>query len=277
MISTLRERPGALSRGRMRRLLSACLFLTAAGVHGAVTQTSHRFQTTLKKTVAYEYLRALPLGYEATGERRWPLLLFLHGSGERGSDVQRVARHGPPKLLAGGSTLTESEAAAGRALAENFIVISPQCPTWQLWHDDAVLALLDAVCAELKVDPARVYLSGLSMGGYGTWSLALRHPQRFAAIVPICGGGRLLDILISRGAAREAMQSLGVRAFHGAKDPTVPMTESQRMVESLRRAGAKDVELTVYPEAKHDSWTETYAKPELYEWLLTHARNATSN
>jgi predicted peptidase len=257
----------------MRAILVLTLLLGGTGLR-AEPQTHHIFETTVKRSVAYPYLRFLPNGYNPAGDRHWPLLLFLHGAGERGTDGWLVAKHGPPKLVDGGANLTPAEAAAARQLAENFIIISPQCAPGEVWDDAAVLALLAAVRAELKVDRTRVYLTGLSMGGYGTWSLAMRHPELFAAIIPICGGGRLLDILISRGRWRESLQMLGVWAFHGAKDPTVPVSESGRMIEALRRAGARDVALTVYPEARHDSWTETYANPELYAWLLRHARTA---
>lgn len=255
----------------MRLVLAATVLLTAITTRAAGTQTAHVFEATITKSATYPYLQWLPRDYHPAADRTWPLLLFLHGAGERGTDVQLVARHGPPKLLSGAAT-TEEESSAARPLAENFIVISPQCPLGQVWDDDAVLALLDSVCREQKVDRARVYLTGLSMGGYGTWSLAMKHPQRFAAVVPICGGGRLLEILISRGPAREALQTLGVWAFHGAQDPTVPVAESERMIDLLRRVGVKDIDLTIYPEAKHDSWTATYANAELYAWLLRHIR-----
>lgn len=261
----------------MRLLLALCLLAGAIAVRANGSQTSHVFNAKVNRTVTYAYLQWLPAAYDPAADRRWPLLVFLHGAGERGTDVQLVTKHGPPKLLAGGGTLGEDETAAARSLGEKFIVISPQCPPDQVWDDDAVLALVEAASDQLKVDRARVYLTGLSMGGYGTWSLAMKHPERFAAIVPICGGGPLLEILISRGPARVALQTLGVRAFHGARDPTVPVSESERMIETLRRAGAKDIGLKVYPEAKHDSWTETYASVELYEWLLQHARAKPAN
>ena len=153
-----------------------------------------------------------------------------------------------------------------------FIVVSPQCPVGGRWDNDALLALLDHVTASHKVDTSRVYLTGLSMGGFGTWSLGCRYPDSFAALAPICGGGERIDILIGSRERKAALQSLGVWAFHGAKDPTVPVEESQKMVDALKRAGAKDVQLTVYPEAKHDSWTESYANPKLYDWFLQHRR-----
>jgi predicted peptidase len=257
-------------RCRAPLVLALAVFLLAP-VCGAVgPQTSHVHSASVTKRVTYPYLRSLPAGYEQYGAK-WPLLLFLHGAGERGTDVALVAKHGPPKLLAGGAGVTAAEQAAARVLRDQFIVVSPQCPAGEVWDDDALLALLDKVLAELRVDRTRVYLSGLSMGGYGTWSLALKHPERFAAAVPVCGGGRLLEILISRGMRREALQRLPVWAFHGAQDPTVPPAESERMIDALRRIGAKEVQLTVYPEARHDSWTETYANVEVYTWLLRHA------
>jgi predicted peptidase len=110
------------------------------------------------------------------------------------------------------------------------------------------------------------------MGGYGTWSLGLAHPEKFAAIVPICGGGEMIRVLLSSGERAQALKTLGVWAFHGGKDPVVPLEESQRMVNALKKVGVSDVKLTVYPEAGHDSWTEAYASSGLYDWLLKHQR-----
>ncbi len=122
------------------------------------------------------------------------------------------------------------------------------------------------------MDTNRVYLTGLSMGGYGTWNLGLTHSERFAAIAPICGGGDRGAMLLASPARRNAVLKTPVWAFHGAKDSVVPLEESEKMVGALKRAGHKNVELTVYPEAQHDSWTATYNNPKLYEWFLTHER-----
>ncbi len=123
--------------------------------------------------------------------------------------------------------------------------------------------LLDKIIAEDRVDADRVYLTGLSMGGYGTWDWAIQSPDRFAAIAPICGGGNPDKV--------RAIRSMPVWVFHGAKDPTVPIAESEKMVKALKKAGS-NVKFTVYPEAGHDSWTETYNNPELYKWFLSHKR-----
>jgi predicted peptidase len=124
------------------------------------------------------------------------------------------------------------------------------------------------------IDTNRVYLTGLSMGGYGTWKLATAHPERFAAIAPICGGGEIIDVLLAERRKAADLKALGIWAFHGAKDPVVPVEESERMVNALMRAGCTDVQLTIYPEAGHESWTEAYANPKLYDWFLAHKRKS---
>jgi predicted peptidase len=234
----------------------------------AETQTIHTFERTLTKTAAYKYLLALPLAYDAkAATKRWPLLLFLHGSGERGDDVWLVATHGPPKIIR-----AAADDSATKLLRENFIVVSPQCPKGKAWETDALLALLDEISSQHHVDATRVYLTGLSMGGFGAWDLALRFPERFAAVVPICGGGDFLSPYFTHLTKRADLRRLGVWAFHGAKDATVPPAESERMINLLKRFEVADVKLTVYPEATHDSWTLTYANPEVYAWLLQHQR-----
>jgi len=222
-------------------------------------QQARSLKRKIAKTVAAEYLIYLPKDYHARSKTRWPLILFLHGAGERGANLSKVAVHGPPKL-----------AKQGRDFP--FILVSPQCPANQRWDNDVLLALLDEIEERYSVDKSRVYLTGLSMGGYGTWSLGLTHPERFAAIAPICGGGDLIVLLLGDPKKVAALKSLGVWAFHGGKDPVVPLAESERMIDTLKRTGCKDVELTVYPEAQHDSWTETYNNPRLYDWFLAHQR-----
>ncbi len=268
----------SLSRLSLTALL-ACAAL-GCSARAAESQTVQSFERTITKKIGYEYLLALPTGYDAGAEKRWPLLLFLHGAGERGADVWLVAKHGPPKLLRGETPASPEEnpeartrrAAATQALATNFIVVSPQCPTGTWWDDEAVLALLDEITAKHQVDSRRVYLTGLSLGGFGTWSVGMKNPGRFAAIAPICGGGE--PSTVRRMARRRTadLTSLGVWVFHGAKDPTVLLAESESMVDALQKAAVTDLKFTVYPEAKHDSWTETYANPDLYTWLLAHQR-----
>jgi predicted peptidase len=195
------------------------------------------------------YLLSLPEGYQRR-DSRWPLLLFLHGAGERGDDPEQLKAHGPPRLLAEGHALP-------------FIVVSPQCPRGRYWLVPVLTGLLDELCSRYRVDEARIYVTGISMGGYGTWHFAAAQPERLAAIIPICGGG-------DPSAACD-MKDLPVWAFHGARDPLVPLEESEVMVQAVRNCGGT-VHFTIYPEAGHDCWTDTYAKPDWYEWLLKHRR-----
>jgi predicted peptidase len=216
-----------------------------------------KFERQITRTLRANYLLFLPKEYES--KKQWPLMLFLHGAGERGSNVWRVAVHGPPKIVRGKPNFP-------------FIVVSPQCPTGQHWNNEVLLNLLDEICENYSVDTRRMYLTGLSMGGFGTWALASEYPEKFAAIAPICGGGDTIPILLAGGKKKAALKSLGVWAFHGGKDPVVKLAESEKMVEAFKKIGCEDLNLTVYPEAGHDSWTEAYSNPELYEWLLKHAR-----
>lgn len=252
------------------RLLPLLLLVTSL-LRAADGLTVESFSAKLTRHTGYQYLLHLPDGYAADPAKRWPVLLFLHGSGERGSDPWQVARHGPPKLLRPGAVLTEAER-AGAAAVRQFIVVAPQCPAGTIWDAETVLALLDEVQRTRRTDPARTYLTGLSMGGYGTWSLIARAPERFAAAIPICGGGQTIELIVGGKPLHEAVRTLGVWAFHGDQDPTVLPAESERMVAALRRAGHKTVKLTTYPGIKHDSWTATYANPEIYAWLLQHRR-----
>ena len=242
----------------MRIIIVLALFALTVMAHEPGTQKPDVFTKQLREDITYKFMAFVPKGYSEEG-KKWPLMLFLHGAGERGSDINKVTVHGPPKIV--------------RTNAEfPFVVISPQCPSGQRWEKHKVLALLDNVIGKYNVDTNRIYLTGISMGGYGTWEIAAAEPQRFAAIVPICGGGQTIDLKLASQEKKKAFEKLGVWAFTGAKDKVVPVEESQRMVDAFKAAGARDVQFTVYPEANHDSWTETYNNPKVYEWLLEHSR-----
>ena len=123
---------------------------------------------------------------------------------------------------------------------------------------------MDHITKRYRVDERRVYLTGLSLGGHGSWRLAAEHPHRFAAVAPVCGEGN--------PDYAEQLKSLPIWAFHGAKDDTVPVERTKQMVEAVKSRGNKQVKATIYPDAEHDSWTETYNNPELYEWFLSHQK-----
>lgn len=211
------------------------------------------FERTVTKTMSLKYLLYIPKDYGKSDEK-WPLILFLHGAGERGDNLDLVEKHGPPKIV--------------KTKEMPFIIVSPQCPADSWWpkQNEVLIALLDDIVKRYNVDTDRIYLTGLSMGGYGTWSLACDYPERFAAIAPICGGGEPLF--------GPRLRNVPVWAFHGAKDNVVPLDRSEIMVQSVKKVGG-DARLTVYPEAGHDSWTATYDNPELYEWFLKHTRKRT--
>ena len=222
-------------------------------------QSAQRLERQIVKTVRLDYLLHLPRSYSPGSGQRWPFILFLHGAGERGNDLSLVKKHGIPKIAASDEGFP-------------FIAASPQCPADSLWDDhvDALLTLLDELVAAYMMDAERVYLTGLSLGGYGAWNLATLHPGRFAAIAPICGGAIPMRGFPARVCA---LRHVPVWAFHGALDPIVPLSESKTLVEALQACGG-DARLTVYPDAAHDSWTRTYENPELYRWFLSHRRQA---
>lgn len=208
-------------------------------------QTKHHFEKEITVKVQLNYLLYLPEGYKQNDEKKWPLILFLHGAGERGNDLDLVKKHGPPKIV--------------EQKDLPFIIVSPQCPAEKRWSVRDLDLLLEKIIKDHRVEKNRIYLTGLSLGAYGTWEYATEKPERFAAIAPICGGGSPWQVY--------RLASMPVWVFHGAKDPVVPIEKSEEMVKALEKVNG-NVKFTVYPEATHDSWTETYDNPELYEWFL---------
>ena len=190
-----------------------------------------------------KYLFYLPKDYYNAKKIAWPLILFLHGMGERGNDLELVKIHGIPKIVK-----TQKDFP--------FIAVSPQCPTEYVWRDKKMLQAVESLILKIiknyRVDKTRVYVTGLSMGGYGTWMLAARQPDLFAAAVPICGGGDPATVNV--------LKNLPIWVFHGVLDKVVLPEESEKMIRALEKAGGK-VRYTLYPESYHDSWTETYDNP----------------
>jgi predicted peptidase len=231
------------------RLLLMLLFAASSNAFAAEPDSQKAASLETQVKVQMNYLLYLPKDYEK--QESWPLLLFLHGSGERGDDLELVKVHGPPKLISQGKEFP-------------FIVVSPQCPKDRWWEPIELLALLDEVSSKYKVDADRISVTGLSMGGFGSWRLAFHAPNRLAAIAPVCGGGEKYWA--------KQFAHLPVWAFHGGKDTGVPLERSQIMIDELKKNGATP-KLTIYPEAGHDSWTETYDNPKLYEWLLEQRRH----
>lgn len=221
-----------------------------------MTQRALSIERNLVRHVRMPYLQYLPEGYGKDPTKKWPMILFLHGAGERGEQVEMVKQHGIARVV------------EERGLP--FVTISPQCPENHWWSD--FLPVLDDLVTgafeTLNVDPRRVYLTGLSMGGFGTWHMAVEYPERFAAIAPICGGGSWMYGFPERVST---ITHIPTWAFHGAKDDVVPLEASKQLVQTLEKCGGK-VRFTIYPDAGHDSWTETYKNPTLYDWFLANVK-----
>ena len=196
-----------------------------------------------------QYLVRYPANYRE-GEK-YPVILFLHGAGTRGNDINLLAGNCFFQLTAAHEDFP-------------FVCVAPQCHK-ETWFDHfETLARFAKMVAESNfADPARLYLMGASMGGYATWQLAISMPEVFAAAIPICGGGMYWD------AGR--LKNLPIRAFHGDSDPTVLTEESVKMVNAVNKRGG-NAKLTIYPNTKHDAWTATYSNPEVFAWLLSNRR-----
>ena len=203
-----------------------------------------RFETTITKKVASHYLVVKPDGYDES--KTYPLLIFLHGRGEQGTDTTKLTIHGPYEKV--------------KELGLDVIIVAPQSPQDERWDIDMLEAFVDDVIEKYPVDRNRLYLTGLSQGGEGAWKLAIRRPNTFAALVPICGVGQ--------PSLANKIAHVPTWVFHGDQDATIRLGESTNMVEALKAAGGKP-KFTVYEGVGHNSWTESYNNPELYMWMLS--------
>jgi predicted peptidase len=218
---------------------------TKAGFHDLVFKNADGSEA--------KYILFVP--HEYKGDKEFPLILFLHGSGETGTDGKAQMKNGLPKEI-------KKHEKTFPAFA---IFPQSQKRTWQANSDDGkrAVAILSEIEKKYKIDSKRIYLTGLSMGGYGTWSLATAMPDKWAAIVPVCGGGDPKQA--------EKIKDLPCWCFHGDQDKAVAVTRSQEMIAALKKAGGKP-EYTEYPGVGHDSWTKAYGDPKLYEWLWAQKR-----
>ena len=255
---------------RVLALFSIVMFGAVAAF--ARVQTGFLDRTISVSSKSYRYEVYIPANFRS--KKNWPVILFLHGAGERGSDG-----------------LLQTDVGIGHAIRHDaarfpFIVVFPQCGKETIWAapdmQAQALAALDASIREFHGDRKHVYLTGLSMGGYGTWEFATRNPGRFAAIVPICGGVQphqhwpqlhvtVVDDPKVTDPFAEITRRIGatpVWIFHGDADPLVPVEQSRRMAEALKAAGT-DYKYTEYPGVDHNSWDKAYAEPELVPWLLS--------
>ena len=256
-------------------MVAGCLILSLAAAprSTARTQTGFLDRTISVKGATYKYQVFVPEDWSS--KQKWPIILFLHGAGERGSDGLLQTDVGLPHAI----RLDRSRFKA--------IVVMPQCLKEDWWPtprmEEIALAALAAATKEFKGDAKRTYLTGLSMGGYGSWDMAAKYPGKFAAVVPICGGivlpAHLKQIRPDLAATsypddpksyEEVAKKIGktpVWIFHGGADDTVPPEGSRKLEAALKAAGG-DVRYTEYPGIGHNSWDKAYAEPELTTWLF---------
>jgi predicted peptidase len=228
---------------------SGTLRTTYAEEPAAGKQVEQAYVAKGDKEMTAGYQLFLPKSYTATG-KKLPMIFFLHGRGESNGPLSLVKKWGPPRLA---------------DLDANFpyIVVSPQCPRKEQWKDDRqqniLIGLLDEIVKKYNVDTDRIYLTGLSMGGYGSWTLAAGHPERFAAVAPICGGGKPEDA--------GKLKNIPIWVFHGDLDSAVSFARSKTMVDAIKKAGGKQVRFTTLEFYGHNCWSATYASPNLYAWF----------
>jgi predicted peptidase len=199
-----------------------------------------------------EYFLYYPPDYPTESDKKFPLLLFLHGGGESGASLEMIRKNGLPKLVSEGAEFP-------------FLILAPQNPhKKQWWNVRAVMGLLKKVVSDNRVDPNRIYLTGLSRGGNACWELVTQFPDTFAAMAVVCG---MAPIPYAHWIDRQ----LSIWVFHGTEDPVIPFSESRDMVAKLQEMGY-DVKLTAYEGVGHNSWERAYREEGLYEWFLEHSR-----
>lgn len=205
------------------------------------------------KKVKYNYMLSLPADYDKYPDKKWPVIFYLHGRHASGKHLESITRYGLPYYLQKGKKM-------------DFIVVSPQCPWNKNWaSEDWFNPVYDELSAKLKIDDSRVYLIGMSMGGFGTWALANKMPDRFAAIAPFCGGAdpRWADQL----------QKIPTWVFHGTADHDIPISRSEVMVKALEKLKA-EIKFTKLKGEGHDI-SKHFNNDDLYSWLLQHSLKRT--
>ncbi len=209
--------------------------------------TAHIFTSKNKPSVKFNYLVALPENFSK--ESKLPMIVFLHGSGERGNNVELIKKHGLAKTY-------EKHTPRG------FIVLSPQCPADRVWNNyiEELMELIEFAASEYNADKSRISITGLSMGGFGTWEMGITYPDYFSAMAPICGGGMEWRAPL--------LKDIPIKAFHGVLDEVVPVKRSIEMVKAVNRAGGKAT-ITLYGKLEHNSWDMAYTGSELVDWLIS--------
>jgi predicted peptidase len=220
------------------------VFLISLPIIGSSQEIKGTFSKEIKVKLEYNYVLQLPKNQKD----KFPLLVFLHGSGEKGTDLELVKVHSPFTY----QNLIKSPIA----------LLAPQCPENSLWDTKILYELVVDIASKYNVDKSRIYLTGLSLGGWGTWKLAEEHPEMFAAIAPVCGPTDLFMV-----SAVQKLKDLPIHIYHGALDDVVPPDQSIDMHMELKKLNANS-ELIIFPNDNHNSWDSTYSDPKFYEWIL---------
>lgn len=207
-----------------------------------------------KATAKYDYALYLPKDYSTNTTKKYPLIIYLHGSSQRGNDLEKLKGYGLPYLVDKGQDF-------------EFIIASPQCPSYKQWYTDNWFeTLFQELTAKYRIDISRVYLTGVSMGGYGTFITALDFPDIFAAIVPLCGGVTDKDLTRLCNISK-----VPVWTFHGTADYVIPISETERVETGLKKCKG-NIQFTRLEDEGHQIHYLYEQKPEIYEWLLKHKK-----
>jgi len=237
----------------MKRFL--LIFFGIVLFQGCSAQSSSRLVDASLETVTteeYQYYLYFPESYDIKKDEKFPLLLFLHGGGESGGDLEEIKTNGPPKLITEGKQFP-------------FLILAPQhSHPKQWWNTRALVQLLDSIVAENRVDTNRIYLTGLSRGGGAAWELAVQYPEKFAAMAVVCG-------MTPVPYASWIDKNMPIWVFHGTEDKSIPISESEEMVKKLKKMG-HDIQFTKYEGVGHNSWERAYTTDELYEWFMKQKR-----
>lgn len=225
------------------KFLMTLLAITYAIVSNA-QETSGSFSTQITTSYTYGFLLHKPQNTKV----KKPLIVFLHGSGERGNDLEKLKVHGPLKYIKNNEL--------------DSYILAPQCVENGNWEAESLFQLIQKVCKENAIDTNRIYLTGLSMGGWGTWDLALAHPESFAALVPTAS---FVNLMQEDDACK--LKGIPIRAFHGLQDDVVSLETVTEVYKKLKECNA-DIKLTIFEDANHDSWSKVYDNKEIYDWML---------
>ena len=231
------------------KYLVLTFYILLFNFNGFAQETKANFTIEVKKTYSYGFILHKPKDLKS----KKPLVVFLHGSGEKGTDLEKIKAHGPLKYI--------------QNQPLDAYILAPQCPENSYWDAESLYQLIQKVINENPIDTQRIYLTGLSMGGWGAWNLAFEHPEMFAALMPIAGFVDRVPIIENCKIAH-----IPTKIYHGLLDNVVDVQYAIFIYKKLKPC-SKDLELIIFDDASHDSWTRVYDDPKTYQWLFSQIKN----